>query len=86
MMNVRFAMLLTGMMLVSVVVPANAMPLPAPTMAKAPSASVVQVRGHGHRHGHHRDDHRFHGRDDYYERDDQSGVLFKSFITGTLFR
>ena len=67
------------------VFPVEAMPIAVPATSKAPSFSVVQVRDHGHHHGHHRRDHRFHGRDDYYDRDDQSGVLFKSFVTGTLF-
>jgi hypothetical protein len=67
-------------------VPASAMPMTAVAIKAAPHGNVVQVRGHhGHWHDHHRRDHRFHGRDDYYDRDDQSGTLFKSFVTGTLF-
>lgn len=90
MMNVRSAILLAGFVLLPAALPAQAMPMPATSLPDVPSA-VVQVRDHGHRHdhgrhGYHRRDHRFHGRDDYYDRDDQSGVLFKSFITGTLFR
>jgi hypothetical protein len=83
---------LAGTVLALVVVPAGAMAMPVATTAisqmRPPSADVIEVRdhGHSHRHGHHRRDHRFHGRDDYYDSDDQSGVLFKSFITGTLFR
>jgi hypothetical protein len=86
MINVRSAILLAGMVLVPAVLPAEAMPMPAVAMTTAPSAVIVQVRDHGHRHGHHRRDHFFRGRPDYDDRDDQSGVLFKSFITGTLFR
>lgn len=91
-MNVRLTIFLAGVALSSAVLPARAVTMPAlqlpTTSAETP---VIQVRSHGHWHhgGHygHRRDHRFHGRDDYYDRDDdQSGVLFKSFITGTLFR
>jgi len=67
-------------------VPAQAMPIAAMEVGAKPAPDLVQVRDHRGRRDHHRADHRFHGRDDYYDRDDQSGVLFKSFITGTLFR
>jgi hypothetical protein len=86
MINVRSAILLAGLVLMPAVLPAEAMPMPAVAMTKTPSTAFVQVRDHGHRHGHHRRDHLFSGRADYDDRDDQSGVLFKSFITGTLFR
>lgn len=64
--------------------PAAAMPSARPALERATPPDIVQVRN-CNRHDHHRRDHRFHGRDDYYDRDDQSGVLFKSFVTGTLF-
>ncbi len=71
--------------LLATVMPAAAMPVARPALERAAPADVVQVRN-CNRHDHHRRDHRFHGSDDYYDRDDQSGVLFKSFVTGTLFR
>lgn len=86
MVNVRSAILVAGMLVVPAVGSVQATPMPAIAMPQAPSASVIEVRDHGHHHGHHRRDHRSHGRDDDYARDDENGMLFKSFITGTLFR
>ena len=79
------ALLLACLVGTGAALPAQAMPLAGVSVETSPSADVIQVRDRCGRHGYHRADHRFHGRDDYYDRDDQSGVLFKSFITGTLF-
>lgn len=86
--NIRSAILLAALLLPATF-PVQATPMPALAVQKVQSLDVVQVRNHGHRHDRHdrhKRDHRFHGRDDYYDRNDQSGVLFKSFVTGTLFR
>jgi len=66
--------------------PASAMPI-ATLQAPAQSSDVIQVHdGHGHGgHWHHHFGHQWHGGDHYYDNDDDSGVLFKSFVTGTLF-
>ncbi|MBO9098268.1 hypothetical protein [Rhizobium sp. L58/93] len=65
--------------------PAASMPLSHVASVQTGTAEVIEVRNRSHHHDHHRRDHRFHGRDDYYDNNDQSGVLFKSFVTGTLF-
>jgi len=64
--------------------PAVAMPM---LSLDAPQSSdVIQVHdSRGGHHWHHRGHNRGHGSDDYYDRTDDSGVLFKSFVTGTLF-
>jgi hypothetical protein len=59
--------------------PASAMSLPdAPIQ---PRSDVIRIHDHGHHHHHQR-----RGFDGYYDNYDNSGVLFKSFVTGTLFR
>ena len=65
--------------------PASAMPIPA--LDAPQSDNVIQVRdSHGGHHWRHGGGHNHgHGYDDYYDRSDDSGVLFKSFVTGTLF-
>lgn len=66
--------------------PAVAMPMPA--LDAPQSSNVIQVRdGHGGHHWHHHGGghNHGHGYDDYYDNTDDSGVLFKSFVTGTLF-
>ena len=73
------------------VMPANAITMPALTVPAAEQPEIIQVRDHGHGHGHHHhhnrwgSGHRLHGSDSYYDDDSDSGVLFKSFVTGTLF-
>ncbi len=73
--------------------PASGITMPALTVPATERPDVIQVRdhGHGHGHGHHHhhnrwgSGHRLHGSDSYYDDDSDSGVLFKSFVTGTLF-
>lgn len=64
-----------------------AMAMPMPSFGAPQSSDVIQVRdSRGGHHWHHRGGHNDgHGYDDYYDRSDDSGVLFKSFVTGTLF-
>lgn len=69
--------------------PAGAMMMPALSVPE--QSDVIQVRdhhghGHWHHHGHWGSGHRLHGNDSYYDDDSDSGVLFKSFVTGTLFK
>ncbi|MBZ5761446.1 MULTISPECIES: hypothetical protein [Rhizobium] len=71
--------------LLMTVAPAASMPISGVTSVQTGTPDVIQVRNRSHHHDHHRRDHRFHGCDDYYDNNDQSGVLFKSFVTGTLF-
>ncbi|WFR96677.1 hypothetical protein [Rhizobium tumorigenes] len=88
MMNVRqiaTAAVLGASTLFMTVAPAVSMPLSAVTSVETGTPDVIKVRNRSHHHDRHRRDHRFHGRDDYYDNNDQSGVLFKSFVTGTLF-
>src|ERR1700753_915562 len=78
-------MSLTALIALTSVASASAMPLPdlpAPQHLTAPQRSdIIQVHDHhGHHHHHIRQ-----GYDDYYNNYDESGVLFKSFVTGTLF-
>jgi hypothetical protein len=61
--------------------PAGAMTVPDLMIAK--KSDIIQVHDHGHYH-HHFHGHR--GYDSYYDNYDNSGLLFKSFVTGTLFR
>jgi hypothetical protein len=69
--------------------PASAITMP--TLSVPVQSDVIQVRDHGHGHGHWHNHnhwgggHRHHGSDSYYDDDSDSGVLFKSFVTGTLF-
>lgn len=69
--------------------PASAITMPA--LSVPVQSDVIQVRDHGHGHGHWHNHnrwgggHRHHGSDSYYDDDSDSGVLFKSFVTGTLF-
>ncbi|AGB70719.1 MULTISPECIES: BA14K family protein [Rhizobium] len=73
------------------VMPANAITMPALTVPATEQPEIIQIRDHGHGHGHHHhhnrwgSGHRLHGSDSYYDDDSDSGVLFKSFVTGTLF-
>lgn len=62
--------------------PAAAMPIAGFT-SPAPTDLIRISDHHGHHHWHR--GHQRHGSDDYYDNDDDSGVLFKSFVTGTLF-
>ena len=72
----------------SAVVPASAITMPA-LSAPEQQSDIIQVRDHGHghwhNHNHWRGGHKRHGSDSYYDDDSDSGVLFKSFVTGTLF-
>ncbi|WP_047464894.1 BA14K family protein [Rhizobium rhizogenes] len=70
----------------SAVMPASAITMPALSVPQQQS-DIIQVHGHGHRHSHNhwRGGHKRHGFDGYYDDDSDSGVLFKSFVTGTLF-
>jgi hypothetical protein len=78
------AVFASAVVALAVIQTAEAMPMPALDAPR--SSDVIQVRdGHGH-HWHHGGGHNHgHGSDDYYDRIDDSGVLFKSFVTGTLF-
>ncbi|MGY5806208.1 BA14K family protein [Rhizobium sp. LEGMi198b] len=69
----------------SAVVPAGAVTMP--TLSVPEQSDIIQVHdhGHGHSHNHWRGGHKYHGFDGYYDDDSDSGVLFKSFVTGTLF-
>ncbi|NTG40668.1 BA14K family protein [Rhizobium rhizogenes] len=70
----------------SAVLPASAISMPA-LSAPEQRSDIIQIRGHGHWHSHNhwRGGHKRHGSDSYYDDDSDSGVLFKSFVTGTLF-
>ena len=77
---------------VGAAMPANAVTMPTLTVPATGQSDIIQVRDHGHGHGHwhHHHNrwgsgHRLHGSDSYYDDDSNSGVLFKSFVTGTLF-
>ncbi|MDL2399854.1 BA14K family protein [Rhizobium mayense] len=62
--------------------PAGAITMP--TLTVPEQSNIIQVHGHNHnriRGGHNNN----HGFDGYYDDDTDSGVLFKSFVTGTLF-
>ena len=67
--------------------PASAMAVSRPSFSTSPS-DIVEVRDHhdcDHKHvasGGHR---RNRGNDRFYDDNSDSGVLFKSFVTGTLF-
>lgn len=71
--------------------PAGAITMPVLSLPE--KSDVIQVHDHDHDHGHdhwHHHNHwgrghRRHGSDSYYDDDSDSGVLFKSFVTGTLF-
>jgi hypothetical protein len=63
---------------------AGVLTAPAPGVPATHRVDIIQVRDHHHHHWH--AGHRFHGYDGYYDNDEDSGVLFKSFVTGTLFR
>lgn len=73
--------------------PAAAITMPALKLPATEQPEIIQVHDHGHGHGHwhhHHHNHwgsghRLHGSDSYYDDDSDSGVLFKSFVTGTLF-
>jgi hypothetical protein len=70
---------LAALMTFTSVASAGAMPLP--DLAVPRRSDIIQVHDHhGHHHHHIRQ-----GYDDYYNNYDDSGVLFKSFVTGTLF-
>lgn len=70
-------------------IPAGAITMPTLSVPVQSSeqSNVIQVHGHGHWHSHNRwgGGHQRHGSDSYYDDDSDSGVLFKSFVTGTLF-
>lgn len=80
-----------GLLLASgAAMPANAITMPTLTVPATERSDIIQVRDHGHGHWHHHHNrwgsgHRLHGSDSYYDDDSDSGVLFKSFVTGTLF-
>ena len=63
--------------------PAGAITMPALSVPE--KSDVIQVHGHWHNHNHWSGGHRRHGSDSYYDDNSDSGVLFKSFVTGTLF-
>jgi hypothetical protein len=69
--------------------PASAFTMPSLSVPQPVQSDIIQVRDHGHGHWHHHNrwgsGHRLHGNDSYYDDDSDSGVLFKSFVTGTLF-
>jgi len=67
----------------SVAMPAGAITMP--TLSVPQQSDIIQVHDHGHNHNHWRGGHKHHGFDGYYDHDSDSGVLFKSFVTGTLF-
>jgi len=75
------AILILASMLLAV--PASAMP--AVSLATSSRGDVVMVGGHHCNRisggGHHNN----HGSDSYYDDHENMGVLFKSFVTGTLF-
>jgi len=60
--------------------PAGAMTLP--NLSVPERADIIQVHDHDHHHHYHVR----RGYDGYYDDYDNSGLLFKSFVTGTLFR
>lgn len=62
--------------------PVAAMPMAG--LKDVPPPDLVMISDH-HDHHHWHRGHQRHGSDNYYDRDDDSGVLFKSFVTGTLF-
>ncbi|NEI69759.1 BA14K family protein [Rhizobium lusitanum] len=69
-------------------VPAGAITMPALSVPEQSDVIQVHDHGHGHWHGHHSHwgrGHQHHGSDSYYDDNSDSGVLFKSFVTGTLF-
>ena len=72
-----------------VAMPAGAITMPALSVPAPVQSDIVQVHDHGHGHRHHHNrwgsGHRLHGNDSYYDDNSDSGVLFKSFVTGTLF-
>ncbi|WFU10103.1 BA14K family protein [Rhizobium sp. CB3090] len=63
-------------------VPAGAITMPALSMPQ--QSDIIQIHDH-HNHNRWHEGHKFHGFDGYYDDDSDSGVLFKSFVTGTLF-
>jgi hypothetical protein len=64
--------------------PAEAITMPGLSVPQR--SDIVQVHDHHGGHHHHRSGgHRWHGYDGYYDNYDNSGLLFKSFVTGTLF-
>lgn len=68
--------------------PAGAITMPALSVPEQSDVIQVHSHGHGHWHGHHSHwgrGHQHHGSDSYYDDNSDSGVLFKSFVTGTLF-
>ncbi|MBB3453706.1 hypothetical protein FHT86_001962 [Rhizobium sp. BK313] len=69
----------------SVAMPAGAIIMPTLSVPEHKS-DIIQVHDHGHCHNNSRwRGHQIHGFDGYYDDDSDSGVLFKSFVTGTLF-
>ncbi|MGG6895458.1 MULTISPECIES: BA14K family protein [Rhizobium] len=65
--------------------PAGAITVPALPVPQQSDVIQVHDHGHWHHHNHWGSGHRLHGSDSYYDDDSDSGVLFKSFVTGTLF-
>ncbi len=68
--------------------PAGAIMMPPLSVPAPVQSDIIQVHDHGHGHWHHNrwgSGHRLHGNDSYYDDNSDSGVLFKSFVTGTLF-
>ncbi|AYG58721.1 BA14K family protein [Rhizobium jaguaris] len=74
-----------GVLLVAgTAMPAGAVTMP--TLTVPEQSDIIQVHDHGHNHNRIRGGHNNnHGFDGYYDDDYDSGVLFKSFVTGTLF-
>jgi hypothetical protein len=63
----------------SVAMPAGAITMPTLSVPEQQS-DIIQVHDHNRWRGH-----QLHGFDGYYDDDSDSGLLFKSFVTGTLF-
>jgi hypothetical protein len=66
----------------SAAIPAGAITMP--TLSVPQQSDIIQIHDHGHSHSRWRG-HKYHGFDGYYDDDSDSGLLFKSFVTGTLF-
>jgi hypothetical protein len=69
----------------SAAMPAGAITMPTLSVPKQSDIIQVHDHGHGHNHSRWRGGHKHHGFDGYYDDDSDSGLLFKSFVTGTLF-
>jgi hypothetical protein len=79
--EIRKVLLLAAPVSLAAAMPAAALPRGDPPSAATTEVVLVghhcQPAGGGH--------HTIHGSDTYFDNKDNSGVLFKSFVTGTLF-